>query len=60
VTCARMGVKLDRVEFGSRNWDGGMPKDIYIIRGTQVIARFHAGGLDVYGVVRATGGFTNQ
>lgn len=51
VTCARVGVKADRVEFGSRNFDGGNPKDIYIIRGTQPVARFHAGGLEVYGTI---------
>jgi hypothetical protein len=54
VTCARVGVKHDRVEFGSRNFDGGIPKDVYIIRDRQVLARFHSGGLDVYGKIRAS------
>jgi hypothetical protein len=53
VTCARMGIKPDRVEFGSRNWDGGLQKDVYIVRDRQVIARFHAGGLEVFGTVKA-------
>ncbi len=58
VTCARVGIKSDRVEFGSRNFDGGMPKDVYIIRDRQVIGRFHAGGLEVFGTVKAQA-FTN-
>lgn len=53
VTCARMGVKADRVEFGSRTFDGGAYKDVYIVRGRDVIARFHAGGLIVNGTITA-------
>lgn len=58
VACARMGIKPDRVEFGSRNFDGAPEKDIYIIRNRQVVAKFDAGGLTVYGTVKATGGFS--
>jgi hypothetical protein len=53
VTCARMGIKPDRVEFGSRSFDGGVSKDIYIVRDRQVIARFDASGLTVFGEVKA-------
>jgi hypothetical protein len=53
VTCARMGIKADRVEFGSREFDGGAQKDVYIIRGKEVLARFGADGLTVYGPVTA-------
>lgn len=53
VTCARMGIKPDRVEFGSRNFDGGAQKDIYIVRGSQVVAKFTSTGLRVYGTVTA-------
>lgn len=59
VTCARMGVKHDRVEFGSRNFDGGMPKDVYIIRDRQIIGKFDSTGLTVFGIVKAQG-FANQ
>lgn len=55
VTCARMGIKPDRVEFGSRNFDGGAPKNIYIVRDRQVIAIFDEYGLTVFGTVRARG-----
>lgn len=59
VTCARMGVKADRVEFGSRHFDGGTPKDIYIIKGTSVIARFGSDGLTVNGPVKASSFITS-
>lgn len=59
VSCARMGIKPDRVEFGSRSFDGSTPRDVYIIRDRQVVARFHQGGLDVYGTIRARN-FVNQ
>lgn len=53
VTCARMGVQTDRVEFGSRNFDGGAQKDIWIVRDRQVVAKFDATGMTVYGTVKA-------
>lgn len=54
VTCARMGVQTDRVEFGSRNFDGGAQKDIWIVRDRQVVAKFDATGMTVYGTVKAS------
>lgn len=55
VTCARMGVQTDRVEFGSRNFDGGAQKDVWIVRDRQVIAKFTSTGLTVFGTVTANG-----
>lgn len=55
VTCARMGVQTDRVEFGSRNFDGGAQKDVWIVRDRQVVAKFDATGLTVFGTVKASG-----
>ena len=56
VSCARLGIKPDRVEVGSRSFDGAPAKDVYIIRNNQVVGRFHAGGLEVFGTISATGG----
>jgi hypothetical protein len=53
VVCARMGIKSDRVEFGSRNFNGAQAKDVYIVRDRQVIAKFTEGGLQVFGTVTA-------
>lgn len=58
VTCARMGVQTNRVEFGSRNFDGGAQKDVWIVRDRQVIAKFDAAGLTVFGTVKASGFLT--
>lgn len=55
VTCARMGVQTDRVEFGSRNFDGGAQKDVWIVRDRQVVAKFDSTGLTVFGTVKASG-----
>lgn len=60
VTCARMGVQTDRVEFGSRNFDGGAQKDVWIVRDRQVVAKFDAAGLTVFGTVKASGFVTQS
>ncbi|MGO4763801.1 hypothetical protein AB4120_14790 [Cupriavidus sp. 2KB_3] len=52
VGCARIAAKADRVEFGSRNFDGAAPRDIYIIRDGRAVARFDADGLTVFGKIR--------
>ena len=51
VTCARMGVKEDKVEFGSRNYDGGAIKPVWIIVGNTHVATFDASGLKVFGTI---------
>lgn len=53
VTCARLGIKPDGVEMGSRSFDGASAKPVYIIVNRQRVARFDADGLTVYGAVRA-------
>lgn len=53
VTCARMGIKSDRVEFGSREFDGGKAKNIYIIKGRKILAKFDDNGLTVFGEIKS-------
>lgn len=55
VVCARMGIKGDRVEFGSRNFNGAPSKDVYIIVDRTVVARFAKDGLHVNGKVFTDG-----
>lgn len=52
VGCARMGVRSNAVEFGSRSFNGAAVKDVYIIRDRKIVAKFDAEGLTVYGKLK--------
>ncbi|URF02780.1 hypothetical protein [Cupriavidus campinensis] len=60
VGCARISAKKDRVEFGSRSFDGASNRDVYIIRNNQVVGKFDNNGLTVYGTITSTGGFSTN
>lgn len=51
VSCARVGIKSERVELGSRSFNGSIPRDVVIVRNGKPVARFTESGLHVYGEI---------
>lgn len=55
VSCARMGVKSDRIEIGERAFQGAAPRPVHIIQGGQTRMIIDASGVRVIGNLRVTG-----
>ena len=58
VRCARMGIKADGVEIGSRAFNGAPEADVYLIVGRKRVARITADSVQFFVPIRAPG-FTN-